>query len=126
MGNEKPARKALGDWGERAASEYLEREGYRVIETNYRCQWGEVDLIVRKGGCVVFVEVRTRTGNAFGTPEESLTSRKQERLVATAQTYLQEVGLEDGEWRIDLITVRPGHQAGAPEIRHFANAVEHA
>lgn len=60
------------------------------METNYRCRWGEVDIVAMDGDELVFVEVRTRSGGQFGTPEESITPSKRQRLVATAQYYLQQ------------------------------------
>jgi putative endonuclease len=117
-------RKALGDWGERTAAEYLERHGYRILDTNYRCTWGEVDLIAQQCDCLVFVEVRTRRGDAFGTPAESVTSQKQERLVATAETYVQALESPPPEWRIDLITITISGKKKAPRLEHLPNAIE--
>jgi putative endonuclease len=117
-------RKALGDWGERTAAGYLEKHGYLILDTNYRCTWGEVDLVAQKGDCLVFIEVRTRRGDAFGTPAESVTSQKQERLVATAETYLQTLESPPPEWRIDLITITISGEKKAPRLEHLPNAIE--
>jgi len=123
--HERPSRrKALGDWGESTAARYLEARGYRILDANYRCPWGEVDLIAQEGDCLVFVEVRTRKGEAFGTPAESVTPLKQERLVATAETYLQALETPPKEWRIDLITITLQEKGGQPELQHLRNAVE--
>lgn len=117
-------RKALGDWGEKTAAGYLEKHGYLILDTNYRCTWGEVDLVAQKGDCLVFVEVRTRKGNTFGTPAESVTSQKQERLVATAETYLQALESPPSEWRIDLITIAISGKGKTPRLEHLTNAIE--
>ena len=69
------ARSRLGALGEGVAGEYLEAKGYEIVATNYRCQWGEVDIIARDGDCLAFVEVRTRRSQEFGAPEESLSSQ---------------------------------------------------
>ncbi|MCX6000252.1 MAG: YraN family protein, partial [Chloroflexi bacterium] len=82
-------RKALGEWGERTAVEYIKRGGYRIRERNFRCKQGEIDIIAEEKGCLVFVEVRTRTGSACGAPEESVNRAKRNKLVATALSYLQ-------------------------------------
>ena len=82
-------RKALGELGERWAREYLEQHGYRIRETNFRCREGEIDIVAEHEGCLVFVEVRTKTGSAFGTPEESVTASKKEKLASVAMSYLQ-------------------------------------
>ena len=68
-------RRSLGQRGEALAADYLRRMGYQVLATNFRCQWGEVDIVAMDGSTLVFVEVRTRRGASFGTPQESLTRR---------------------------------------------------
>ena len=117
-------RKALGDWGERTAARYLEERGYHILDTNYRCPWGEVDLIAQKGDCLVFVEARTRKGDSFGTPAESVTPQKQERLISTAETYVQALESPPTEWRIDLITITIGAKNKAPQLEHLINVIE--
>ena len=83
-----------GDDGERIAEQYLVRQGLRVVERNYRCRFGEVDLIMRHGDTLVFVEVRLRKagarsgGNDYGGAAASITGAKQKRLIAAAQHYL--------------------------------------
>jgi putative endonuclease len=99
------ARQALGRRGEALAAEKLAGRGYTLVDRNYRCAAGELDLVTRCAEVWVFVEVRTRRGRAHGTPEESLTPRKRGHLVAAAQTYLQDHGLHDVPWRIDLVAV---------------------
>ena len=84
----------LGKWGESHARSYLEAKGYTVLATNYRCRWGEVDIVAYHSEDIVFIEVRTRRGVAFGVPEESVTAAKSQRLVATAQYYLESNALE--------------------------------
>ena len=66
--------------------------GYRVIARNWRCAAGEIDIVARDGPVLAVVEVRTRRGRPYGTPEESLTARKQRKLVELGQTYVQETG----------------------------------
>ena len=125
-------RTRLGNRGEELARQYLERQGYRVVARNYRCAWGEIDLVAQEGEELVFVEVRTRRGDAFGTPEESITPAKARHLVASAQEYLQERGPENAPWRIDFIGIRldprpdQRQEAGrsSPRIHHLKHAVE--
>ena len=114
----------LGRWGESHARRYLERKGYTVWATNYRCRWGEVDIVAHHGEEIVFVEVRTRRGTAFGTPEESVTAAKSRRLAATAQHYLESNGLEQSQWRIDLISIQLDLAGKLLEVDHLENAVE--
>ena len=113
----------LGRWGEEHARRYLEGKGYTVSETNYRSRWGEVDIVALQRGELVFVEVKTRRGIAFGTPEESITAAKSQRLIATAQDYLQKNGLEQSRWRIDLISIHLDETGKLLEVNHQDNAV---
>ena len=115
----------LGSHGEGLARRLLERKGYVIRDTNYRCPWGEVDLVAQQGDQLVFVEVRTRRGGGgFGGPEESITEAKVERLVATSQHYLQSHDLEGAPWRIDLVAVRFTRGYRLLEVRHLENAVQ--
>ena len=98
-------RRSLGHFGEVLAEGHLRRLGYQVVARNWRCRQGELDLVAREGGDWVFVEVRTRRGSEFGTPEESVTPAKQRRLLRLAQAYLQQQELEDVSWRIDIVAV---------------------
>lgn len=116
-------RQSLGKRGETLAADYLRRLGYTVVETNYRCQWGEVDIVAQEGDTLVFVEVRTRRGASFGAPQESLTPRKRQRLISTAETYLQAHPDAPADWRIDLISLTP-HSSGPLHIEHLPNAVQ--
>ncbi len=119
------SRGRLGVWGEKAAREYLEAKGYRIETTNFRCSWGEVDIIAWDGDRLVFVEVRTRRApENYGSPRESLSARKKERLVATAETYLQGLTAPPEEWRIDLVGIRINGQGDMEPPEHIENAVQ--
>ena len=118
------ARTRLGDWGEELASRFLQDKGYQILETKYRCTWGEVDIVARDGNELVFVEVRTRRDTKYGTPEESLTPAKAQRLVATAEDYLQRHAEANLGWRIDLVAIRLGEGRRVKEISHYCHAVE--
>ena len=95
----------LGRRGEELAAAELSRWGYEVLMRNWRCQAGEVDVVALRGGAYHFFEVRTRRGREFGTPEESLTPAKQQRMVDVALTYLAEHDLNDVDWRLGLVAV---------------------
>jgi uncharacterized protein (TIGR00252 family) len=112
----KGRRETLGRLGEAAARAFLERHGYTIQATNYRCPWGEIDVVAWHKETLVFVEVRTRRGDALGSPEESVTPRKRRHLIAAAQHYLQEHAIT-APWRIDLVAVR-ADRGGAP--RHIS------
>lgn len=118
------SRGRLGTLGERAAEAYLASLGYTILARNYRCLWGEIDLVARDGDTLVFVEVRARRSRSYGIPEESVTVAKVRRLIATAETYLQEHDLEISQWRIDLVAVE--HAGGQRHVRHIPNAIDRA
>ena len=80
--------KILGDLGENYAAEYLKRKRYNVIERNYRVGRDEVDIIVSRGEYIIFVEVKTRTDDGFGTPAEAVTHTKQKRIMGVAASYM--------------------------------------
>jgi putative endonuclease len=79
-----------GAWGEELALRYLTRQGYELVERNYRTRYGELDLILRQGNTIVFVEVKLRRGTGFGHPLEAVTPRKQASIRSLAQRYLQD------------------------------------
>lgn len=99
-------RRRLGRFGEAVAEAFLRRQGYEIVERNWRCRQGELDLVGRQGGDWVFVEVRCRRGDLCGSAEESVTPAKQRRLLHLAEAYLQAHGLEDVSWRIDVVAVK--------------------
>jgi putative endonuclease len=98
-------RRTLGTLGENLAVGHLLERGYVVLERNYRCRDGEVDIVARDGDRLAFVEVRARRTQTYGTPEESVTLRKQERLACVARNYLQEKGFADVDWGIDVVAL---------------------
>ncbi len=114
----------LGKWGEGMAGRFLQEKGYVLVATNYRCRWGEVDIVAQEGEELVFVEVRPRRGVEFGTPEESVTAAKARKLVATAQEFLQEHDLVHSDWRIDLIAIRLDGDQRVQDITHLRYAVQ--
>ena len=114
----------LGRQGERLAEEKLAAAGYELLARNYRCAAGEIDLIARHGETLVFVEVRTRRGEAFGLPEASLTPAKRRHLIAAAQTYLQENNLSEAAWRIDVVAVEFSPRGRLMRVDIVENAVQ--
>ena len=99
------ARRLLGNRGEYLAEQFLRQRGYSVLSRNYRCPYGEIDLICRDGSCLVFVEVKTRRGSAFGPPEEAVTAVKIEHIVNAAAHYLALLDATDQQWRIDVVAI---------------------
>lgn len=115
------ARRRLGARGERAACAYLEQQGYRILETNHRIPAGEIDIVAREGDCLVFVEVRTRRGNAYGTPEESITPAKRAKLIELAQSYVQTHEDSPELWRIDVVGIEIGADGAIARIALVRN-----
>jgi putative endonuclease len=100
----------VAGWGEAEAARYLRGLGWEILETNWHCRYGELDLIASAGEALVFVEVKTRRSKSFGLPEEALTPAKRRRILRAAWTYLDERGLTPSAWRVDVIAIegRPG------------------
>lgn len=115
-------RRERGEAGEALALQHLRRAGYALVERNARTRLGEIDLVVERAGTVVFVEVRSRTSDRFGSPLESVDRRKQHRLALLAIQYLARRRLQDRRVRFDVIAIE--WQDGAPKISHVENAFE--
>jgi putative endonuclease len=94
-----------GRYGERVAAAFLRGRGYRVLYRNYQTAQGEIDLVCRCGDVLVFVEVRTRAGEDFGRPAETIDTRKREALRRTARRYLDLLGRDDIHYRFDAVEV---------------------
>ncbi|MFO7712764.1 MAG: YraN family protein [Dehalococcoidia bacterium] len=117
-------RQEVGKLGEQIAHRYLKKRGYRIREKGFRCRHGEIDIIAQKKDCIVFVEVRARTGLDFGTPEESLTRAKKRRLIASALTYTSTHQDLPAQWRIDVVAIELDDQGKTTRIELIENAVE--
>jgi putative endonuclease len=98
-------RQLVGKTGEERAKEFWLQQGYAIVETNYRCALGEIDIVALDGDTTVLVEVRTKTSLAYGSPEESITAEKARRLRRMAQSYLQSQRRSGNACRIDLVAV---------------------
>src|SRR5579863_3399502 len=99
-----------------AAMVLLER-GYRIIEHNFRCRYGEIDLIAEDRDDLVFVEVKTRKSIVYGLPEEAVTFAKRRKLVQVATYYLALHAYIDRSWRIDVVAIQLGNNGKFQEIR---------
>lgn len=115
-------RKTLGGMGEDLAVSFLSGKGYKIIERNFRTRAGELDIVCKKGGKIIFVEVKTRGSDRFGMPEEAITSQKKHKLEIMAYQYLQQKKLQSCNFSVDgvFIEVRGGRYG----IRHLENILE--
>ena len=116
-------RKEVGTLGEKLARDFLEKRGYHIREANYRCPEGEIDLIAMRKDWLAFVEVRTKTNQEFGSPEESITLAKMGRLRASASYYLQTHDNLPSQWRIDVVAVEMAPNGKLSRIELIENAV---
>jgi putative endonuclease len=122
MGDSKQiSRSELALQGEGAAKQYLINAGFRIRSERARTRWGEIDLVAEEKGIIVFVEVKTRRSDRFGSPEESVTPAKQKRLARLAAGYLAREGLSNADCRFDVVAVdlTPG---SGPSLRHLRDA----
>ena len=113
-------RKLQGRRGEGAAAEYLKQNKYRIIGLNYACRFGEIDVIAENREYIVFVEVKQRKNAAFAEAKEFVTTAKQQRIMTTAQLWLQN-NPTDKQPRFDVIEIY-GHNGKIERINHIENA----
>ena len=106
----------LGAEAERRAARFLAQKGLRIIERNWTCRGGEIDLICDADGTLVFVEVRARADSRFGSPEETIGHVKRRLLIRAAERYLVAKGLEDSGCRFDVVAIR------GDTVEHFEDA----
>jgi putative endonuclease len=116
-------RQNLGRLGERLAVAALEERGYRILERNFRCCYGEIDLVAQEALDLVFVEVKTRRGTARGRPEEAVDGRKARKLQEVAFFYLDLHKLPECSWRIDVVAVQFSSMGRLEEIRVYQHAI---
>ena len=110
-------KKALGRAGEKRGAKYLKKRGYKILATNYRTPFGEADIVAKEGDTVVFCEVKTRSGDRFGTPAEAVGPDKRRRYMQIARYYQMNAG-EEVNVRFDVLEVSEG------EINHIISAFE--
>ncbi len=110
----------VGKWGEETAVKYLVQKGCEIVGQNVRTPYGEIDIVAKKDEVFLFVEVKTRTSKVMGLPEESITARKREHMVACAEHYAAEHEID--HWQIDVISIE-GKPGSAPKVTYFENAI---
>ncbi len=115
-------RELLGRWGEKRCQRFLKRKGLKTLTRNFSCKTGEIDLImVDTDRTIVFVEVRTRADETFGSAESSITFAKKSRLIRTARYFLATHDIDDRPFRFDVVAIVLG-QKGRPQTRYYKNA----
>ena len=106
----------MGRAGEKRAVKFLKNNGFKILETNYKTTFGEIDIIAQERDTIVFVEVKTRTSESYGRPSEAVDRKKQERYYKTATYYLQRANKMESSCRFDIIEIENG------KINHIFNA----
>ena len=116
-------RRELGDWGEEKAAQFLRRKGYQILDRNFSCRQGEIDIVAGKGGVVAFVEVKLRKNADFVEAREFVTARKQARILAAAQLWLHVHACEK-QPRFDVVEIYApmGADSLRVQIEHLENA----
>jgi len=117
-------RRNVGVLGEKLAGEFLKQRGYHILQTNYRCLEGEIDIVARHRDSLVFIEVRTKKSLKFGSPEESITPTKREKLRAAAYRYQQTHDNLPSSWRIDVVAIELDQGDRISRIELIENAIE--
>lgn len=119
-------KRKFGDIGEKIAARHLERKGYQIVDRNYRKPWGEIDLISKKAGLLVFCEVKTRDAKNVEhyLAESSVNYLKIKKLQKICETYLAEKRYPyDQKWQIDVLAIVVDKENKKAKIRHFKNAI---
>jgi putative endonuclease len=115
----------LGRWGEKQAAKFLKRQGLRILVKNARSTVGEIDLVAREGGELVFVEVKTRTSGGFGGPLRAVNPAKRRKLVQLARTFLAQNHLgDDTPCRFDIVGITLAEDGKTPEIEYVPDAFD--
>jgi putative endonuclease len=114
-------RRALGRWGEDLAVRHLQAQGLEVLDRNWRCRDGELDVVAREGRCLVFVEVKARSGTGYGEPAEAVSPRKAARIHVLAARWLAE-HRPQGRWDLRFDVVAVLRTGGMPEVLHLRGA----
>lgn len=113
--------KSIGNYGEDLACEYLKKQGYKILERNYRIRGGEIDIVCKDGGYLVFVEVKTRWSHDYGPPSESITPWKIKFLIKAAKFYVNKIGWGDGPYRLDFVGIDYADDPQNPKIELIKN-----
>ncbi len=115
---------AIGQKGEAAAARFLKKEGYEILAQNYRTTLGEIDIVARDGETLVFIEVKTRSGNSYGLPQDAVDLKKQVKITQVALLYLSKENLRPCSCRFDVVAVRK--ELASYHVELIRNAFEMA
>ena len=111
----------IGKWGEEAAAAYLSPRGYEIVTRNARTPYGEIDIVAKQHDITIFIEVKTLTSSKNFFPEQNVTARKREHMLACAECYAAENAID--HWQIDVVSIE-GKPGSEPKITYFENAIQ--
>jgi len=114
----------IGKFGQQLAGQFLVKRSYEILSENYYTRVGEIDIIAQKNEQIIFVEVKTRTSENYGTPEEAVNDRKKEKMYDTALKYLSEKEVDHDNFRLDIIAIVIEKENMKAKIRHHKNILE--
>lgn len=114
----------LGSWGEDLAIEYLLKNKYKILEKNYKNNYGEIDIVAKKKKIIVFIEVKTRSTRSFGLPEEAVNKIKQGKLIKASEKYILDNKLKNN-YQIDVIAIERNNVTDKIDLRHLKSAVKY-
>lgn len=120
--NKPSYKREVGSRGEQLAVKFLKKNGYKILQRNYRCKIGEIDIICYDHGAIVFVEAKTRYSSSYGPPELSVTEAKKRRIVKVAMHYVAEKKIVGRDFRFDVVSVFYTPMKKYPVITLFKNA----
>jgi putative endonuclease len=110
-----------GNTGEKIARYYLNKKGYHILEQNYKVSFGEIDIIAEKNNCICFIEVKSRRSDICGSPEESITQYKKNKIIKVAELYIKQHKIKDKLFRFDVIALNLNNNF-LTKINHITNA----
>ncbi len=113
----------IGRWGEKVAENYLIKNGYKVIDSNVKTPYGEIDIITARDTELIIVEVKTRTNRKYGYPEEAITENKIKHILESAEYYIQNNADNYLKYRIDVVTIEGKPNSSEPKIIWYKNAI---
>ncbi|MFA5524456.1 MAG: YraN family protein [Tissierellales bacterium] len=111
--------RTIGNIGERIALNFLLKNGYKILERNFRVKFGEIDIIALIDHTIVFIEVKSRSNNKYGFPYESVNYKKQQKIIRVAQNYIKIKNIKECQYRFDIIEV---YLNSSEKINHIVNA----
>ncbi len=114
--------KQLGNYGEKLACDYLKKNGYKIIETNYHSQLGEIDIIAKFKKSIIFIEVKTRASEGeILYPQEAVDHRKQKRMLRVIEQYIWKNKIDDKKCQIDIIAISINKVTKSVKLKHLKN-----